>query len=55
MASMLGSLDGLMAPDDLVTLTDTNPRRLLAGKALLPIKPWTGGTSWLRRRRPKAR
>lgn len=39
MGPMLAALEGRVTQEDLVTLTQTNPRRLLAGKKPVPVKP----------------
>jgi protein-tyrosine phosphatase len=56
MTAMLKALEGRVAKEDLVALTETNPARLLDGKKPLAVKPGAGGTSWRgRMRRQKAR
>lgn len=47
MDPMLEALEGRVAPDDLVTLTETNPAKLLAGERPQPISAQTGDASWL--------
>lgn len=42
MDPMLEALKGRVSEEDLLTLTETNPRRLLAGKKLLPVRPENG-------------
>ncbi|OFW61960.1 MAG: hypothetical protein A2133_07135 [Actinobacteria bacterium RBG_16_64_13] len=55
MASMLASLEGMVAPRDVVRLTETNPSRLLAGDKLVASASTANGTSWRRARRRQSR
>jgi protein-tyrosine phosphatase len=42
MGPMLAALEGRVSREDLVTLTEANPRRLLAGKRPIEVKPENG-------------
>jgi protein-tyrosine phosphatase len=42
MGPMLETLRGRVSAEDLLTLTETNPRRLLTGTKLLPVRPEDG-------------
>ncbi len=53
LAPLLESLADRLSPENVVTLTQTNPRLVLEGKPLNRIEPSGGQTSRLRGKRPK--
>ena len=56
MGPMLTALEGRVPPEDLVTLTETNPALLLKGERPQPVGPYDGGVSWRGKARlPKRR
>lgn len=56
MGSMLAALEGRVPPEDLATLTDTNPAQLLAGERPRPVGPYDGNASWrVKARLPRRR